>query len=59
MHNIGDYAIAVSSFDLKTEENSFLLFASNAKRVSELYFILSGLYGNVEECLHNLQMKGS
>lgn len=59
MRNTGEYAIAVSSFALKTEENSFLHFASNAKKVSELCCILSGLYGNVEECLHNLQMKGS
>lgn len=44
---------------MKTEENNFLLFVSNAKKVSELYCVLSGLYGNAEECLHNLQIKGS
>lgn len=33
MPSIGEYAIAVSSIGLKTEENSFLLFASNAKKL--------------------------
>lgn len=33
MPGIGEYAIAVSSVGLKTEENSFLLFASNAKNL--------------------------
>lgn len=33
MPSTGDYAIAVSSIGLKTEENSFFLFASNAKKL--------------------------
>lgn len=33
MPSTGDHAIAVSSIGLKTEENSFFLFASNAKKL--------------------------
>lgn len=32
MPSIGEYTLAVSSAGLKTKENSFLLFALNAKK---------------------------
>lgn len=43
MPSIGEYATAVSSIGLKTRENSFLLFASNAKKL-EIYIAFFHAY---------------